>query len=231
MKKIYLVILTTVLAITAAGQQFKMDKIYAQFGTNALEIKTVFNNKWVITASTSHFQADPKLPGDYKATSHPGVDIGPLFEFFLVLFSFGLYEPGSASGPYSYHLNPTDVRFSHIAFGRYYQLSRSFSFTADAGLGIAKADQYVFSKTTFQNKIRNAYFDYSDNYDITTKNTTNVGGIARVGFDWAFSSFAGLGVDAFYNFNAGGIKSNSGVNVKLLIGWMNRPPKKKTTWR
>jgi hypothetical protein len=222
MKKIVVLItISFYFALSSQAQKLKLNKAYLQIGTEALEVKTVFNKKWSITASTAGFINENKLPSDYIGTLHESMGA---IDAILYLLSLGTYQ--TSSQVYAATPPALDARFSHIAFGRSFQLNRSFSFTLDAGLGLSTAQQYVFSKTPQANKIHNPYYEYSDNYDITTKKISSVGGIVRCGVDWTFCSFAGIGVDAFYNANGGGISSHKGANLKLLVGWMNRGPKK-----
>jgi hypothetical protein len=166
----------------------------------------VFNNKWAITVSTANFDYYPQLPDDFQA-----IPVKPDMNYPLIL-------------------PPKEVKFSHIAFGLFHPFNPSISITADAGIGIATTETFEFSKATGPYTMRGDYTDYYVNYVVSPANVSHVGGIVRVGFDWAFSSFAGLGVDGYYNYNSGGIGSNSRVNIKLLVGWMNAPKRKSEKW-
>lgn len=206
MKKATLLTISILFLVSAQAQSFKLSNAYAQFGTASLDLKTVFKKKWAITVSTAKFDYYPQLPDDFQA-----IPVKPDLDYPLTL-------------------PPKKVRFSSIAFGLFHSFNPSLSITADAGIGIATTEQFGFTKTTGPTTMRGDYADYYVNYAVSPANFSHVGGIVRVGFDWAFSSFAGLGVDGYYNYNSGGIGSNSRVNIKILVGWMNTPKKNGGKW-
>jgi hypothetical protein len=65
----------------------------------------------------------------------------------------------------------------------------------------------------------------SSNYIVTTTEKTSVGGMVRAGVDLAFSGRVGLGLDVYYNANMGGTNDIAGLNIRLMWGYMPRPPK------
>ena len=113
------------------------------------------------------------------------------------------------------------VKFYNISGGKLFELGRSFWLTTEGGLSWVKGEELRFSR---QAEVSDGWFYTSSNYAIAKEEKTGVGALLKADITWAFSSFAGLGIGAYAQVN--GIQSPVGGEFKLIIGWMNRKPKK-----
>jgi hypothetical protein len=127
-------------------------------------------------------------------------------------------------GPFDTHPN-ADSKFTYLSFGRYYPKSRKISYILDGGLGIAKGQDFNYYNRGTPKNGEQIVYGASSNYVVTKTDKTAIGAIARAGMDWAFSGGAGMGFDFYYNYCGGGISDNVGFNMRLMIGYMPRPPK------
>jgi hypothetical protein len=216
MKKLIL-ISTVLLAFQASlAQSFKMNKLYAQGGiggasgkgvSTQIGIRTVFNNKWTFTATKLYFERNAKTPDNY---------VGEINYAAFFLPGFIPIE--------LYPIANTDLYY--LSAGRFFPLTRSVYFTIDAGAGVAKGQKFSFLPKGISPET-GKYAHISDNYSVTADEVSSFGGVIRAGLDIAFTNFAGIGFDAYYNINGGGINDQVGMNLKLIVGWMNRGPKAK----
>jgi hypothetical protein len=182
-------------------------KIYAQlaFGpanhggyTTNLGVQGVLKNNWTASFSFQDIRANPKnLPSDYD----------PGYIFFLL----------PIPNPYPEH----HARVYSLTGGKCFEWGRSAWITTEAGLSLVKGDQFQFTRQP----VDNSGLFKDPNYSHRSEAQTSVGALLRADLNWAFSSFAGLGVGAFANLNS--IQSPVGIEFKLIAGWMNRKPKAK----
>jgi hypothetical protein len=204
-----------VLQPVLAQKKMELTKIYVQAGAGGstkngfsaqLGLRSVFNNKWTFTASAMYLEREAQAPGDY------------------VGYSSGSWWMGDYYHNEFHPIARTD--FYYLSAGRFFPLLRSVYFTVDAGLGMANGQEFSYIRT---NGTLNSSYDYSysPKYAVKSTDKSAFGGIIRTGFDWAFSGIAGIGIDAYYNYNTGGINDNLGFNIKLIVGWMNRGRKLK----
>jgi hypothetical protein len=115
------------------------------------------------------------------------------------------------------------LQFRYLSFGRYFPVSRQISFIVDGGLGLANQQGYNFYRNGAPVKQGERILDgVSTNYTVTAVEKSSMGGIVRAGVDWAFVGFGGMGLDLYYNLNAGGIDDNFGVNLRFMLGYMPR---------
>ena len=106
--------------------------------------------------------------------------------------------------------------------GKSFAASRTISFSTQAGLSLVKGETFNFQR---QEVATDFWGSKSPNYSATRKSKRTIGMQLQADATWAFSSFAGLSTGVFANFNS--IQSPIGMEVKLVLGWMNRAPKKK----
>lgn len=225
MKNTILITVTIILflAISSAQAQEKklqINKVYL-FGAlgpagmdasgSSYGISAVVNKKWIASIGKLHSYMNTKLPADFFYESN-----GP--NWFLLLF---LMDPYALD----YDLED-ETRFSYLSFGRNYTLSRKLSFIVDGGLGLAKQQSYNFYKKGQPVKKNEQIVEgVSTNYTVTSIEKASMGAMARVGLDWAFSGAGGMGLDIYYNLNAGGIYDNWGLNLRFTLGYMPRKGK------
>jgi hypothetical protein len=221
MKNTILITVTIILilcisSVRAQQKKLQINKVYlfGAFGPAGMDasgssfgISAVVNKKWIATIGKLHSDMNTKLPADFMYDVH-----GPLWLLLLLL-----------SDPYySYNLED-ETRFSYVSFGRNYPLSRKFSFIADGGLGLAKQQSYNFYKKGQPVKNNEHIVEgVSTNYTVTSIEKASMGAMARVGLDWAFSGAGGMGLDVYYNLNAGGIYDNWGLKLRFNLGYMPR---------
>ena len=106
--------------------------------------------------------------------------------------------------------------------GKSFAASRTISFSTLAGLALVKGETFNFQR---QDVATDFWGSQSPNYSATRRSKSTIGMQLQADATWAFSSFAGLSTGVFANFNS--VQSPIGMDVKLVIGWMNRAPKKK----
>lgn len=212
MKKIIILTLLFVTAKTSIGQvkEKTVDKMYVQFaagvsskngGFTEAGIQAKIKKNWVTTFSYHSISMDTKnLPKDYI----PG---------YTMLFFF----EGNESTP---RLNMKAYSFTG---GKVFEAGKKIWFTTEAGFSIVNSEILSFTRKPVTTEDAAIFFGFlfsSSNYDVKKENKTVIGGMLKADFNWAFSSFAGIGVGVFANFNS--IQSPVGAQVKLIIGWMNR---------
>lgn len=171
-------------------------------GINAeLGLQAIINNKWSTTLSYHSLMMKPgNLPEDYR----PG--------WGYVLFI-----------PYTDNIEVNMKLFSLTA-GKYLPIGRSCWFTGEAGFSIVSGEQVNFKPAPDSAPFNFLFvMDYPSNYTSTREKKTAIGGMLRADFNWAFSSFLGLGGGVFANFNS--IQAPIGYQVKLILGWMRREKK------
>lgn len=163
-----------------------------------LAIQAVLKNNWTASFSYYNIDMDPKgMPGDYQ----PG---------YTILLIFPIPDVLPESNVVAYNLSG----------GKFFNLGRKTWATTEAGVSVVKGNQFTFRR---QAVTSDGWFYTSSNYATTKAAKTTVGGLLKADINWAFASFAGLGVGAFANFNS--IQSPVGGELKLMVGWMNRKPK------
>ena len=193
---------------TSFGQAAEkpLRKIYAQaatgpasyegFTTN-LGVQAVLQKNWMVSFSFQDYRANPKnLPADYD----------PGYTLFLILPIPNAYP--------EQHL----TMFS-VTGGKCFEWGRSAWVTTEAGLSLVSGEQFRFTSQPVENSI----FYVGPNYRDQSEKKTAMGAVLKADLNWAFSSFAGLGIGAFANLNS--IQSPVGMEIKLIAGWMNRKPK------
>jgi hypothetical protein len=123
-----------------------------------------------------------------------------------------------------YDTHPTaETKFTYVSFGRYYPASRKLSYILDAGVGLAKGQDFNYYDRSVTSKTGEQIIPgASSNYTVTKTDRTSFGAIARAGMDWAFSGGAGMGLDFYYNYCGGGISDNVGLSFRLNLGYMPR---------
>jgi len=126
--------------------------------------------------------------------------------------------------PYTYNLT-TSMNVYSITAGKIFHASRKIWFTTEAGISLVSGENVIYKQN--KNSTQSDYIFFgvinSSNYSTTVENKSTVGGMFRADFNWAFSSFFGLGAGVFANINS--IQSPVGYNIKLTIGWMHRGEK------
>ncbi len=187
-----------------------LKKIYLQAGAGGcsqsggnteIGLQAIINNRWSTTFSYHNLMMNPgNLPKDYR----PGSG-------FILFF------------PYSDNIQ-VDMKMFSLTAGRYFPIGRNCWFTGEAGFSIVNGEKVSFQPAPGSDPV---YFifgvDHPSNYSTTKEKKTKMGGMLRADFNWAFSSFAGLGGGVFTNFNS--IQSPMGYQVKLILGWMHREKK------
>ena len=171
-------------------------------GNTELSLQGVVHKKWSFTLSYHYLNMQPKnLPADYQA------------ETGVVLFI-----------PYTDNVEVNMKLFS-VTAGKYFPLGRNSWVTTEAGISIVNGEKASFQKTTSQDISFLFFWGTTSNYKTTIEKKTAVGGMLRADYNWAFSSFMGLGAGVFANFNS--IQSPMGFNLKLTVGAMGRHKKLK----
>jgi hypothetical protein len=196
---------------SAAFSQSKtasLTKIYFQAGAGAenkkgifsdLGVQAVLKNNWTTTLSYHSIDMEPKnLPADYD----PGYII-------ILLIPIPNKTPG------------IDMKALSFTIGKYYRGGKNTWFTTEAGLSLVNAREMKFAKTSDDPSWNIIVFgEKLSNYTYTDEKKTTLGAMLKADFNWAFSSFAGVGAGAFANFNS--IQSPVGFQIKLILGKMNR---------
>ena len=169
-------------------------------------ISTVVNKKWIASLGYLNATRDASAPSDAD---------------FTVTYNSFFW------GSFSISNHPTaETKFTYLSFGRYYPATRKISYILDAGIGIAKGQDFNYYDRSVTAKNGEQIIPWaSSNYTVTKTDRTSFGAIARAGMDWAFSGGAGMGFDFYYNYCGGGISDNIGFNFRLMVGYMPRPPK------
>jgi hypothetical protein len=190
-----------------------LNKIYLQSGTGGasnsgfvseLGIQSVFKNKWIATLSYHNIDMEPKnLPKDYD----PG-------EVVIILIPI----PGETPG--------VDMRVISLTMGKFFKGRRNTWFTTEAGLSVVNSKKLNFSKNdaSSPNWIFPLFGETPANYVFTEEKKSTIGAMFKADVNWAFASFAGLGAGVFANFNS--IQSPVGLQIKLIVGKMNREKRK-----
>lgn len=222
MKNILLLAAAIVLSFTtlqAQNKETKINRLYVFGGggpaffsgsAGTLGLSAVVKKKWI--ASVGYMSANRKA----SAPSDMNVYTDELATFIANFFTAGL------AGTSDTH--PTaETKFTYVSFGRYYPTGRRVSFILDAGVGLAKGQDFNYYQGIVSGKPgEEILYRVSSNYTVTKSESTAVGFMARAGMDWAFSGGAGMGFDFFYNLCTGGISDNVGINFRLNIGYMPR---------
>ena len=110
--------------------------------------------------------------------------------------------------------------------GKYFKGGRNTWFTAEGGLSAVSGKKINFSpnKQGSSTWIFPLIGETPANYVFTEEEKkTTMGAMLKADFNWAFSSFAGLGGGVFANINS--IQSPVGFHIKLIVGKMNREKK------
>jgi hypothetical protein len=212
-----ILLFTGISSVQAQESKLQINKVYlfGAFGPAGMDasgssfgISTVINKKWIASVGKLKSYMNTKLPADFFYENNEP-------NWFLLLLLLD---------PYSLNFELEDeTRFTYLSFGRNYALSRKFSFIVDGGLGLAKQQSYNFYKKGQPVK-NNEYIveGVSSNYTVTSIERSSIGAMARVGLDWTFAGFGGMGLDLYYNMNAGGIYDNWGINLRFNLGYMPR---------
>lgn len=221
MKNTILITVTIILfwgiaSAQAQEKKLQINRVYlfGAFGPAGMDasgssygISAVVNKKWIASIGKLHSYMNTKLPADFM---YDVDDASWLLLLFLI-------------DPYSADNLEDETRFSYVSFGRYYPVSRRFSFIVDGGLGLAKQQGHNFYKNGQPVKNNEQILKgISTNYTVTSIEKTSIGAMARVGLDWAFAGFGGMGLDLYYNMNAGGIYDNWGLNLRFNLGYTPR---------
>jgi hypothetical protein len=193
------------------GQKKAIDRIYvegsagwaSQNGSMAeLGVKTILKSNWIFSVGYMDIIMDARnTPADYE----PG--------YFIFLFL-----PIKEAEP---NVGLQSVNFTA---GRRFVTGKNTWFSAEGGLSLVKGDKMTFKRE--QNPGTNYFFfvgNISSNYTTTSETINTVGGIMKADFNWAFSSFAGLGAGVYTNINS--IQTPVGFKISLLVGYMNRKRK------
>ena len=176
---------------------------FSEFG-----VQTVLKHNWTSTFSYHSIEMNPKnLPANYD----PG---------YTVVFFIPLRNADPA----------IHMKLYSLSAGKFLKAGRNTWFTTEAGLSVVNGEKISFSPVSVNQSGNDPLFllfgiAYTPpNYNTTVEKKTTIGGILRANFNWAFSSFAGLGAGVFANFNS--IQSPVGFDIKLTCGWMNRKSKR-----
>jgi len=169
-----------------------------------LSVQGVIKNNWVATLSYHNIDMEPKnTPDDFD----PGMAI--------VLF---IPIPGEKPS--------VDMNLISLTMGKYFKGGRNTWFTAEGGLSAVSGKKINFSpnKQGSSTWIFPLIGETPANYVFTEEEKkTTMGAMLKADFNWAFSSFAGLGGGVFANINS--IQSPVGFQIKLIVGKMNREKK------
>ena len=170
-----------------------------------LSVQGVIKNNWVATLSYHNIDMEPKnTPDDFD----PGMAIVLLIPI-----------PGEKPN--------VDMNLISLTVGKYFKGGRNTWFTAEGGLSAVSGKKINFSpnKEGSSTWIFPLLFgETASNYVFTEEEKkTTMGAMLKADFNWAFSSFAGLGGGVFANINS--IQSPVGFHIKLIVGKMNRQKK------
>lgn len=206
-----LFIFSTLLTNAQSGKS-DLKKIYGQLSMGpasssgysvSFAAQSVWKNNLVATLSYQNISVNPKnLPSDYERG----------YTYFLLL-------PIPDAKP------EQELKILSITMGKLYPSGRKTWFTTEGGISLVKGDKFTFSHQAVESGSLIFVGYSSSNYSVSKESTTSVGGQLKADFNWAFCSFAGLGVGAHANLNS--IQSVIGGEIKLSIGWMHREPKSK----
>lgn len=209
MKKITPTLFLCFFAITLFGQQKEtpLQKFYIEGGLGSashngaltqISARAVFKNNWMASLSFYSVDGDPKnLPPDYE----------PGYTLVIIL-------------PLPDEMPSVRINLINFTGGKLFPLGRKTWATTEAGLSIVNGEQMTFSPRPPGNE--GLYFP-ANYYSTKVGSKTAIGGMAKADLNWAFSSYTGLGLGAYANINS--IQSLAGIEIKLLVGWLN--PKKK----
>ena len=198
------------LVTNAQAKTSNLKKMYGQFGmgpvsnsgySGSLAIQTVWKNNLVATLSYQNISVNPKnLPSDYQRG----------FSYFF-LFPLPDEMPGQ------------NLNIISITVGKLFSSGRKAWFTTEGGLSLVTGDKFAFTHQAVQTDNIIFFGSSSSNYRTEKESVSGVGCSLKADFNWAFCSFAGLGVGTYANINS--VQSVVGAEIKLNIGWMNRGPK------
>ena len=188
-----------------------LSKIYFQAGAGAaskngifsdLGVQAVLKNNWITTLSYHSIDMEPKnLPADYD----PG--------YTIIIFI-----------PIANETPSIDMKALSFTAGKFYRSGRNTWFTTEAGLSVVTAREMKFAKTSDDPSWYLGFVgEKVSNYTHGDEKKTTMGAMLKADFNWAFSSFAGLGGGVFANLNS--IQSPVGFQIKLIVGKMNRQKK------
>jgi hypothetical protein len=167
-------------------------------------LRGVIKNNWVAGVSYHSINMDPKnKPEDY--------DPGYAIIFFI---------PIDGTTP------SVDMKLVSFTLGKYHKAGRDTWFTTEAGLSYVQGKTTEFSRNS---STGGSWFfivgDSPSNYNYTQEKKSTVGALLKADFNWAFSSYVGLGASLFTSINS--IQSPVGFQVKMIFGKMNRDKKRK----
>jgi hypothetical protein len=109
------------------------------------------------------------------------------------------------------------LRVYSLSAGKYIAAGGKAWLTTEAGVSYVQGEEFTFQR---QSTDGGGWFYTPSNYSSTTKDVSGFGVLLKADFTWAFSSFAGLGAEVYADINS--VQSPLGVELKLLVGWMNR---------
>ena len=188
---------------TAVKKEIALKKMYVQAATGPstqngavyeFGLQAVLKHNWVATFSYQNIEMDPKgLPSDYEQG----------YTYILVL-------------PFPDVYPVTKMNLFSFTGGKCFEMGRKIWFTTEAGFSIVNGDNMTF---TPQDVTDDGMY-ISSNYAVKKENKTTIGAMLKADFNWAFSSYVGLGVGAFANFSS--IQSPVGIQVKLISGWLRK---------
>jgi hypothetical protein len=198
------------LAINAQTKTSDLKKIYGQLGmgpasksgySGSLSLQSVWKNNLVATVSYQSISANPKnLPSDYKRG----------YSYFLLF-------------PLPDEMPEQNLNITSITVGKLFPSGRKAWFTTEAGISLVRGVKYAFTRQAVQTDNIIFFGSSSSNYNTEKESLSGVGCALKADFNWAFSSFAGLGVGTYANINS--VQSVIGGEIKIIIGWMHREPK------
>ena len=100
--------------------------------------------------------------------------------------------------------------------GKCYELGKSVWFTSEAGVSVAKDEQVTIQWGEIGPGVYTPFPPERETH-------ITAGGLFRADLNWAFSSFAGLGIGAFVWINT--LQSHAGMEIKLMGGLLKRKPR------
>jgi len=178
-------------------------------------IQAILKHNWSTTFS--YHQIDGIIPKNQPSDYRP--ETGTFFFLFL---------------PFQYSKQVTaSMEFYSFTAGKYFPVNREIWFTAEAGPSLVIGDNITYlpsntNRQTYEDFLvpffGNSVDNYS-NYSTSIRSKTIIGGMLHADFNWAFSSFMGIGAGVYANFNS--IHSELDYQFKLILGWMHRGKKEK----
>jgi hypothetical protein len=197
------------------GTSFK--KIYLQAAAggannnglfNEFSIGSVLKKNW--TTTLSYHQVKDMRPKNQPSDYDPG-------------YSSFLFIPFANESP------AIDMSIFSLTAGRFLKTGKNTWFNTEAGLSLVNGEKINYRRAVVDQSGLDpltllfgiAYS--SSNYTTAKEKKTTVGTMLRTDFNWAFSSYAGIGCGAFANLNS--TQSTVGFQVKLMVGWMPRKSK------